>query len=110
VALLFYQGRALYISYQTFCREVDGRRRISHPNLLPVIEVSETLFPFCIMTPWMLDGNIVQYTRVNPDANRLMLVRAHQPESQPADYADNSYRKRARASCIFMGWTFYTAA
>jgi hypothetical protein len=50
---------------------------ISHPNLLPIIDVSETLFPFCVMSPWMPDGNITQYTRVNPDTNRLMLVCAH---------------------------------
>ena len=67
VALLFYQRRTQYTSYQTFRREISGRK--SHPNVLPIIEVSETLLPFCIMTPWMADGNITQYTRVNPDAN-----------------------------------------
>ena len=28
------------------------------------------------MSPWMPDGNIVQYTKMNPDVNRLMLVRS----------------------------------
>ena len=64
--------------YQTFCRGINGLKSISHPNVLPVVEVSETLFPLCIMTPWMAGGNIIQYTRVNPGANRLMLVLAHQ--------------------------------
>ena len=32
------------------------------------------------MSPWMSNGNIVQYTQMNQDANRLMLVRAHQFE------------------------------
>lgn len=27
------------------------------------------------MTPWMPDGNITQYIQMNPDANRLILVR-----------------------------------
>ena len=49
----------------------------SHPNILPVIGVSEVAFPFCIMSPWMPDGNITQYTQVNPVADRLVLVRAH---------------------------------
>jgi hypothetical protein len=46
---------------------------ISHPNVLPVIEVS-VVFPFCIVSPWMPDGNIIQYTEMNPGANRLALV------------------------------------
>jgi hypothetical protein len=54
---------------------------ISHPNVLPIIEVSKTLFPLCIMSPWMLDGNIIQYTHANPGNNRLMLARTHQCES-----------------------------
>ena len=55
------------------------RKRKFHPNVLPVIKVSEALFPFCIMTPWMPDGNITQYTQKNPGANRLVLVCVHQP-------------------------------
>jgi hypothetical protein len=55
---------------------------ISHPNVLPIIEVSETSFPFCIMSPWMPGGNITQYTKINPDADRLMLVRPHQLEDR----------------------------
>ena len=51
---------------------------ISHPNVLPVIEVSETPFPFCIMSPWMPRGNIIQYTKMNPDADRLVLVCPYQ--------------------------------
>lgn len=46
----------------------------SHPNVLPIIDIS-TQFPFSIMTPWMPDGNITQYIQMNPDVNRLMLVR-----------------------------------
>jgi hypothetical protein len=49
-----------------------GRKSISH--VLPVIEVSKTLVPFCIMSPWMPDGNIIQYTKMNPDVNQLILV------------------------------------
>jgi len=68
-----HQRYAKYGLYQIF-RRVVGRDR--HPNVLPVIEVSESLFPFCVMIPWMLDGNIIQYTQMNPNADRLMLVRA----------------------------------
>jgi hypothetical protein len=78
--LFFYYRRTKYASYQAFCFEINGRKSISHPNVLSVIEVSETLLPFCIMSPWMPDGNITQYTQMNPSADRLMLVRPHQLE------------------------------
>ena len=56
-------------------RVIRENKRNSHLNVLPVIRVSEKLF--CIMSPWMPDGNITQYTKMNPDADRLTLVRAH---------------------------------
>ena len=37
-----------------------------------------TLFPLCIVSPWMANGNIIQYIKMNSGANRLLLVRAHQ--------------------------------
>jgi hypothetical protein len=49
--------------------------------LLPITKVSEALFPFCIMSPWMPGGNITQYTQTNPDANRLALVRIDKHEA-----------------------------
>jgi len=50
--------------------------RNSHPNVLPVAGISKALYPFCIMSPWIPDGNITQHIRMNPGANRLTLVRA----------------------------------
>jgi len=77
--LLFLIGVELNTFYaQTFYHEVEGCKQISHPNILPVIQVSETLFPLCIVSPWMPDGNIMQYVRKHDDANRLMLVRVRQ--------------------------------
>ena len=67
-------------SCQTYRRETNGRKPISHPNILPIIKVSDTPFPLCIMSPWMPDGNIIQYTQRNPDANRLALVHTPQLE------------------------------
>ena len=29
---------------------------------------------FCMVSPWMENGNVLSYTRKNPDANRLELV------------------------------------
>jgi len=64
------------VFYQTYNRMIG---RNSHPNILPVTRVSEELFPFCIMSPWMPDGNITQYTQANPSADRSILVRLHLP-------------------------------
>ena len=51
-----------------------------------------TLFPFCIITPWMPDGNITQYTQTELGADRLMLVRhgVHECHIDPAINEDNS--------------------
>lgn len=63
-----------------FRRVSDGNEPGPHPNVLHVIDVSDSLFPFCVMTPWMPDGNIIMYTQANPNANRLLLVGAHWTE------------------------------
>jgi len=75
--LLFNRRCTQFASYQIYRRMVKNSKRNSHPNVVPVILVSEAEFPFCIMSPWMPDGNITQYTQVNPDADRLMFVRAY---------------------------------
>jgi hypothetical protein len=36
---------------QTFNHDIDGHTYISYPTALPVIEASETPFPFYIMSP-----------------------------------------------------------
>jgi len=71
--------RAQFASYQVYRRVMRDSKRNSHPNVLPVIRVSEALFPFYIMSPWMPDGHITQYTQMNPGVDRLMLVCARQP-------------------------------
>jgi hypothetical protein len=77
VALSSYQMSTQHASLQTFRRKINGDMFISHPNVLPIIDVSETPFQFYMMSPWMPDGNITQYTQVNPNTNRLVLVCGH---------------------------------
>ena len=74
VTILFNRGCTQFALYQIHNRVVEESKLNSHPNVLPVIRVSENLFPVCIMSPWMPDGNITQYTKMSPDADRLMLV------------------------------------
>ena len=59
---------------QRFYREIIGWKYLSHPNVLPFHGISETLFPFCIITPWLSNGKIIDYTKKNQGVNRLQLV------------------------------------
>ena len=68
------RGRAQLNSNQRFYREIVGWKYVSHPNVLPFLGVSETLFSFCIISPWSRNGNIVEYIQKHRDANRLQLV------------------------------------
>ena len=87
---------------------VKGSKLNSHPNVLPVIQVSKGPFPVCIMSPWMPDGNITQYTQMKPGANHLILVRAPLPELMGTipDHAHNSLHKCAAVSRTFTGRVF----
>ena len=68
--------------FMTFRRYTNEHMYISELNVLPIINVSETRFPFCIMSPWMPGGNVTQYTQMNPGANRFLLVCSPQPEDR----------------------------
>lgn len=61
---------------QRFCREVLGWKRLSHPNILPLLGVSVTASPrsFRIVSDWMQNGNVMEYIRSNPEVDRLQLV------------------------------------
>ena len=65
-----------FAPYQTYRHVVEKSELNSHPNVLPIIRVSEGEFPVYIMSPWMPDGNITQYIQASPGADRLILVRA----------------------------------
>ena len=62
---------------QRFCREIIGWKHLSHQNILPLLGISMSTSPNCllILSEWMPNGNVMQYTRSNPEANRLQLVR-----------------------------------
>ena len=58
------------------CREVLVWKRLSHPNILPLLGVSVSKDPqyFRIISEWMPNGNVMEYIRSNPQINRLRLV------------------------------------
>lgn len=47
---------------------------VLHPNVLPFLGVSETVYSFCVINPWLSNGNIVDYTKKSQSADRLHLV------------------------------------
>lgn len=59
---------------QRLFSEIVIWRRLSHPNVLPVLGISPKLFPLCIVSEWMIDGNIMDFTSKHPDVNRLRLL------------------------------------
>jgi len=61
---------------QQLCREVLIWKRLSHPNVLPLLGVSVSENPqyFRIISEWMPNGNVIEYIKFNPEANRLRLV------------------------------------
>lgn len=49
-------------------------KQLRHPNLVPFYGACMTE-QFGMVSPWLENGNIVHFTRKNPEANRLYLVR-----------------------------------
>ena len=67
---------------QRFCKEVLLWKRLNHPNVLPFCGVLMNQNQFCMVSPWMENGNVLSYTRKSPEANRLRLVRLTEQRSR----------------------------
>ena len=61
--------------FQRLFQEIVIWGRLSHSNILPVLGVSTELFPLCVVTEWMVKGNIMDFALKHPKVNRLRLVR-----------------------------------
>ena len=91
--------------------------RLSHPNVLPVLGVSLKLSPLWVITEWMINGNIMDFTPKHPGVNRLRLVRpisilpsgfdsygspqARRNSQRIAVPAFNGYHTRRPQACTF---------
>ena len=49
-------------------------KTLQHPNILPLIGVIMSETQFAMVSDWMADGNINDFVKAHPDANRLELV------------------------------------
>ncbi|KAK0468944.1 kinase-like domain-containing protein, partial [Armillaria novae-zelandiae] len=60
-----------------FCREALVWRNLQHPNVLRFIGVNEDFFypSFCLISPWMKNGDILSFLRQNPRHNRMQCIR-----------------------------------
>jgi len=49
-------------------------KTLRHPNVLPLIGVTMSENQFAMISDWMANGNINDFVKAHPDANRLELV------------------------------------
>ncbi|KAJ7596241.1 kinase-like domain-containing protein [Mycena floridula] len=58
-------------------REAIIWKQLDHPNILPFFGVSEDIFPpsLCLISPWISNGNLIDYIRTHPDFDLLNAVR-----------------------------------
>ena len=47
---------------------------VKHPNVMSMEGVAPKLSKFCMVSEWMENGDLLQYMRSYPGANRLELV------------------------------------
>ena len=59
---------------QRFCKEVVTWKSLHHLNVLPLMGVTMTDGRFEVVSEWMVNGNINEFLKKNPDADRLKLV------------------------------------
>ena len=61
---------------QRFCKEVVLMKQLGHDNILPFYGVSTTDYDFCMVFPWYENGNIMDYLKKKPDADKFDLASA----------------------------------
>ncbi|KAK0499815.1 kinase-like domain-containing protein, partial [Armillaria luteobubalina] len=74
VLRIFVSGKTRERIFKDFCREALVWRQLRHPNILPFLGVSEELFApsYCLISPWMANGNIMHYLEAHPSHDRLL--------------------------------------
>src|SRR3984957_49901 len=59
---------------QVFVQEAVICRQISHPNLLPFLGIHNLDSRICLVSPWLENGNIMNFLKRAPDADHTKLV------------------------------------
>jgi serine/threonine protein kinase len=73
---LLYQilNRQRFNIHQRFCKEAIVWSHISHPNVLPLIGVATSPFKFCMVSPWMENGDVISYLKSDSPVNSIRIV------------------------------------
>ena len=58
--------------FQTLYREAIVWKRLEHHNIVPLLGITPT--PLQLISKWMPGGDLPEYIKKNPDADRLGLV------------------------------------
>ncbi|KAF9791978.1 kinase-like domain-containing protein, partial [Thelephora terrestris] len=61
-------------SVSGFCREVVAWKHLRHPNILPLLGVTFSKEKLWMISEWMDNGNVNEFIRKDPDANRTALA------------------------------------
>jgi len=111
VPVPYSRGWARPDSNQRFYREIVAWKYVLHPNVVPFLGVSEVLFSFSIITPWLPNGNIADYVQKHEGVDRLQLVsdRRGLHKRVVRDFVISSLRKPLAASSTYIHWASYTA-
>ena len=52
-------------------------KRLNHPNVLPTLGAGLDIAELCVVSPWMPDGDLLQYLNKYPGVSRVSIVSAH---------------------------------
>ena len=75
--------------------------QLKHPNILPLYGIDESVFrprP-AMVSPWMKNGNVLAYLKVNKEANRGKIVRSPTTFPHSELYVKSSRCKELRWDC-----------
>lgn len=65
------------LPFQRYYKELTVWKRLNHPNVVPALGAAPDIAELCVVSPWMPDGDLLQYLGKNPGANRFSIVRIH---------------------------------
>lgn len=100
-------GDSLTKGTQEFSCEAVIWRQLCHPNVLPfygVYHLADNSARVCLVSPWMENGNIVDFLKQAPETNCVHLVRETVMLAQLLDQLRLCYRHKMllKVSGIFM--------
>ena len=62
---------------QRYYKEVTVWKRLNHPNVLLALGAGPDIAELCVVSPWMPDGNLLQYLNKYTGAPRVFIVSVH---------------------------------